>query len=134
MLAGASSVRAHAASSSAGEYDGITINILTRPGPVIAGRLAERGKEFEAATGAKIVVTEVPFAEIFQKVQTDWTTGTNSIDVGVFAAGWGVELDAAGLLADLDPYRRQGHQDRPGRTSRPISANSARRSAARPSC
>ena len=23
---------------------------------------------------------------------------------GVFAAGWGVELDAAGLLEDLDPY------------------------------
>ncbi len=64
-----------AATSNAGEYDGITLNLLTRPGPVIAGRLAERGKEFEAATGAKVVVTEVPVAEIFQKVQTDWTTG-----------------------------------------------------------
>jgi multiple sugar transport system substrate-binding protein len=92
------------AAAFAGEYDGVTINILTRPGPVIAGRLAERGKEFEAATGAKIVVSEVPFAEIFQKIQTDWTTGTNSIDVGVFAAGWGVELAAGGLLEDLDPY------------------------------
>jgi multiple sugar transport system substrate-binding protein len=85
-------------------YDGVTVNILTRPGYVIAGRLAERGKEFEEATGAKIVVTEVPFAEIFPKIQADWSTGTNSIDVGVFAAGWGVELDAAGLLEDLDPY------------------------------
>ncbi len=60
-----------AVSAEAGEYDGVTINILTRPGPVIAGRLAERGKEFEAATGAKVVVSEVPFAEIFQKIQTD---------------------------------------------------------------
>jgi multiple sugar transport system substrate-binding protein len=88
----------------AGEFDGVTVNILTRPGYVIAGRLVERGKEFEAATGGKIVVTEVPFAEIFPKVQNDWSTGTNSIDVAVFAAGWGVELDAAGLLEDLDPY------------------------------
>ena len=31
-----------AATSNAGEYDGITLNLLTRPGPVIAGRLAER--------------------------------------------------------------------------------------------
>ncbi len=93
-----------AATSQAGEFDGVTVNILTRPGYVIAGRLAERGKEFEAATGAKIVVTEVPFAEIFPKIQNDWSTGTNSIDVGVFAAGWGVELDAAGLLEDMDPY------------------------------
>jgi multiple sugar transport system substrate-binding protein len=61
--------------ASAGQYDGITISILTRPGPVIAARLAERGKEFEAATGAKIVVNEVPFAEIFPKLQNDWTTG-----------------------------------------------------------
>ena len=88
----------------AAEFDGVTVNILTRPGYVIAGRLVERGVEFQEATGAKIVVTEVPFAEIFPKIQNDWSTGTNSIDAGVFAAGWGVELDAAGLLEDLDPY------------------------------
>ncbi|WP_235439126.1 ABC transporter substrate-binding protein [Candidatus Rhodobacter oscarellae] len=86
------------------QHEGVTVNILTRPGYVIAGPLVERGKDFEALTGAKIVVTEVPFAEIFPKIQNDWATGTNSIDVGVFAAGWGVELDAAGLLEDLDPY------------------------------
>ena len=63
---------------------------------MIAGRLAERGKEFEAATGGKIVVTEVPFAEIFPKTQADWSTGTNSIDVGVFAAGWGGNLSRPG--------------------------------------
>ena len=90
--------------STAGEFDGVTVNILTRPGPVIAGPLKERGVDFEKMTGAKIVVNEVPFAEIFPKIQNDWTTGTNSIDVAVFAAGWGVELDAAGLLEDLDPY------------------------------
>ena len=103
LLAGAA-LSGLASTSSAGEFDGVTVNILTRPGPVIAGRLAERGKEFEAATGGKIVVTEVPFAEIFPKIQADWSTGTNSIDVGVFAAGWAVELDAAGLLEDMDPY------------------------------
>ncbi|MBM3637261.1 MAG: extracellular solute-binding protein [Alphaproteobacteria bacterium] len=90
--------------ASAGEFDGVTVNILTRPGYVIAGPLKERGQVFEKETGAKIVVSEVPYAEIFPKILNDWTTKTNSIDVGVFAAGWGVELDAAGLLEDLDPY------------------------------
>ncbi|MEI7601247.1 MAG: extracellular solute-binding protein [Aestuariivirga sp.] len=93
-----------AAAASAGEFDGVTVNILTRPGPVIAKPLKDRGLDFEKMTGAKIVVTEVPFAEIFPKVQNDWSTGTNSIDAAVFAAGWGVELDGAGLLEDLDPY------------------------------
>ena len=104
VFAGATALCALSAVSIAGEFDGVTINILTRPGPVIAGPLKERGLDFEKMTGAKIVVNEVPFAEIFPKIQNDWTTGTNSIDVGVFAAGWGVELDAAGLLEDLSPY------------------------------
>ena len=82
-----------AAAASAGEFDGVTVNILTRPGPVIAKPLKDRGLDFEKMTGAKIVVTEVPYAEIFPKVQNDWSTGTNSIDAAVFAAGWGVELD-----------------------------------------
>ena len=85
-------------------YDGVTVNILTRPGPVIAGRIVERGAEFTEMTGATISVDEVPFAELFQKVLTDWATGTNSIDVAVFATGWAVELADADLLEDLTPY------------------------------
>ena len=90
--------------SAEGEYDGVVINILTRPGPVIAGRMVERGEEFKAMTGAEVRVAEVPFAEIFQKLLTDWATGTNSIDIGVFASGWGVELVSGGLVANLDPF------------------------------
>jgi multiple sugar transport system substrate-binding protein len=85
-------------------YEGVTVKIMTRPGKVIAQRLIDRGVEFTAATGAKVEVAEVPFAELFQKIQTDWSTGTNSVDLGVFAAGWGVELAAGGLIEDLTPY------------------------------
>ncbi len=85
-------------------YEGVEINLLTRPGPVIAGRLEERGKEYEEMTGAKVNVSSVPFADLFQKLLTDWATGTNSIDVGVFASGWAVELVDAGLLADLSDF------------------------------
>jgi multiple sugar transport system substrate-binding protein len=86
------------------QHEGVEVNLLTRPGPVIAGRLEERGKEFEAMTGARINVSSVPFADLFQKLLTDWATGTNSIDVGVFASGWAVELVDAGLLADLSDF------------------------------
>ena len=85
-------------------YDGVEINLLTRPGPVIAGRLEERGKEYTEMTGAEVNVAEVPFADLFQKLLTDWATGTNSIDVGVFASGWAVELVDGGLLADLSDF------------------------------
>ncbi|MEH6728494.1 MAG: extracellular solute-binding protein, partial [Hyphomicrobiales bacterium] len=106
LLAGvaAAAVLGTATPTFAAEFDGVTINILTRPGPVIAGRLVDRGKEFTEMTGAEIRVNEVPFAEIFQKLLTDWATGTNSIDVGVFASGWAVELVDGGLVENLDPY------------------------------
>lgn len=87
-----------------GQYDGVVVNILTRPGPVIAGRMVDRAVEFKEMTGAEIRVAEAPFAELFQKILTDWATGTNSIDVGVFASGWGVELVSGGLVENLDSY------------------------------
>ena len=90
--------------AAAGEYDGVVVNILTRPGPVIAGRIVERAEEFKEMTGAEIRVAEVPFAELFQKILTDWATGTKSIDVGVFASGWGVELVNGELVENLDAY------------------------------
>ena len=90
--------------ATAQDYSGITINVLTRPGPVIAQRIVERGEEFSAATGAEIKVNEIPFAELFPKTLTDWATGTNSIDVAVIASGWAVELADGGLLENLDSY------------------------------
>ena len=99
-----STVLASTAASAQGEHDGVVVNILTRPGPVIAQRMVERGEEFTKLTGAEIRVAEVPFAELFQKILTDWATGTKSIDVGVFASGWGVELVSGGLVENLDPY------------------------------
>jgi len=85
-------------------YEGVEITLLTRPGPVIAGRLEERGLEYQEMTGAKVTVATVPFADLFQKLLTDWATGTNSIDVGVFASGWAVELVDGGLVADLSDF------------------------------
>ena len=99
-----SAALASTTASAEGDYDGVVVNILTRPGPVIAQRIVERGEEFKEMTGAEIRVAEVPFAELFQKILTDWATGTKSIDVGVFASGWGVELVSGGLVENLDPY------------------------------
>ena len=133
LSAAVASTLALAGSVAAQDFSGVTVNVLTRPGYVIAGPLIDRGKDFEEMTGAKIVVTEVPFAEIFPKIQNDWATGTNSIDVGVFAAGWGVELDAAvcwKISTRTSPKMTKSNST----ISHHIFANSARRSVARPSC
>lgn len=94
-------VAAAALPAFAAEFDGVTVNILTQTGPAISGPMQARAPEFEKMTGAKINVITVPFSDIYQKLLTDWTTQTNSIDAAVFAPQWMVDYAAAGFLEDL---------------------------------
>ncbi len=85
----------------AAEFDGVTVNVMTFTGPQIAEPLQRRGAEFSEATGATINVITVPFSDLYQKLLTDWVSGTNSIDAGVFAPQWMVDYVTPGLLEDL---------------------------------
>ena len=96
ILAGAGAARA------AGEFDGVTINVMTQTG-AIQEPLQRRAPEFEALTGAKVNVIAVPFVDLYQKVLTDWASGTNSVDAAVFAPQWMVDYIAGGYLEDLTP-------------------------------
>ena len=91
-------------------YDGVTVNIMTFTGPQIAEPLQRHAPEFEKLTGAHINVVTVPFSELYQKVLTDWTTGTNSIDGAVFAPQWMVDYVTPGLMEDITP-RIAGDKD-----------------------
>jgi multiple sugar transport system substrate-binding protein len=96
ILAGAGTARA------AGEFEGVTINVMTQTG-AIQEPLQRRAPEFEKLTGAKVNVIAVPFSDLYQKVLTDWASGTNSVDAAVFAPQWMVDYIAGGYLDDLTP-------------------------------
>jgi multiple sugar transport system substrate-binding protein len=96
LTAGAAGSYAQAA----GEFDGVTVNILTQTG-AIQEPLQRRAPDFEKATGAKINIIAVPFSDLYQKVLTDWASGTNSVDAAVFAPQWMVDYIAGGFLEDL---------------------------------
>lgn len=85
----------------AGEFDGVTINIMTFTGPQIAEPMQRRAPDFEKLTGAKVNIITVPFSDLYQKLLTDWAGGTNSIDAGVFAPQWMVDYVTPGLLEDI---------------------------------
>src|ERR1700752_510333 len=82
-------------------FAGVTVNVMTFTGPQITEPLQRRGKEFEAATGAKVNVITVPFSDLYQKLLTDWASGTNSIDAALFAPQWMSDYAAAGYLEDI---------------------------------
>ena len=101
MLAGA--VIAGATSqASAGQFDGVTVNVMTQTG-AIQEPLQRRAPDFEKATGAKIHIIAVPFSDLYQKVLTDWASGTNSVDAAVFAPQWMVDYVSGGYLEELGP-------------------------------
>ena len=82
-------------------FAGVTVNVMTFTGPQIAEPLQRRAPDFEKLTGAKINVITVPFSDLYQKLLTDWVTGTNSIDAAVFAPQWMVDFVGPGYLEDL---------------------------------
>ena len=105
MLAGASALcllGSMGVAQAAGEFDGVTVNVITQTG-AIQEPLQRRAPEFEKLTGAKINVIAVPFSDLYQKVLTDWASGTNSVDVAVFAPQWMVDYIGGGYLEDLTP-------------------------------
>ena len=108
MPAGAAAIAALALalppSASAGEFDGVSVNILTITGPTISGPMQRRAPEFKELTGADINVITVPFADIYPKLTADWATGTHSIDAAVFAPQWAVDFITPGFLLDLTDW------------------------------
>ena len=107
----------------AGEFDGVTVNVMTQTG-AIQEPLQRRAPDFEKLTGAKINVIAVPFSDLYQKLLTDWASGTNSVDAAVFAPQWMVDYIAGGFLEDLSDRvaKDTGHQA--GRRRRRSSATS----------
>ncbi len=84
-----------------GNYSGVTVNIVTFTGPQIAEPLQRRAPDFAALTGAKINVITVPFSDLYNKILTDFSTGTNSYDAIVYDPQWMGDFVTAGYLLDL---------------------------------
>jgi multiple sugar transport system substrate-binding protein len=82
-------------------FEGVALNVLTFTGPQIAEPMQRRGPDFEALTGAKVQVITVPFSDLYNKLLTDFATGTNSYDAAVFAPQWMGDFIESGYLEPL---------------------------------
>jgi multiple sugar transport system substrate-binding protein len=95
------SAPATSASAAAQDFTGVEVNVLTFTGPQIAEPLQRHAPEFASKTGAKINVVTVPFSDLYQKILTDISTGTNSYQAFVFDPQWMGDFVTPGYLADL---------------------------------
>ncbi len=71
-------------------YEGIEINIAAfagGPNGVISGVLYQHRDEWEDLTGAKLIISEVPYSAMYEKILTDLYTGAGRYD-GFIAQAW----------------------------------------------
>src|SRR5919197_1432290 len=82
-------------------HQGVSVPVLTFPGPQIAEPLQRRAPAFGRLTGANIKVVTVPFSDLYDKILTDMATNTNSYDAFVFDPQWMGDFVPPGYLEDL---------------------------------
>lgn len=85
-------------------FAGMEVNILTIAGDQISGPLRKHAPEFEALTGAKVNISDAPFADLYNKILIDAADANGEFDGYVFAVTWTPDFAAPGYLEDLGPY------------------------------
>jgi multiple sugar transport system substrate-binding protein len=83
----------------------VTVNTAGREGP-ISGPLYLFGELWEQQTGGKVEVIEIPYAEHFEKVWIDLSTGAGKYDSAMTGAFWLGDLIAYDYIEPLDKYMK----------------------------
>ncbi|MDI3531601.1 MAG: multiple sugar transport system substrate-binding protein [Candidatus Atribacteria bacterium] len=91
--------------SQEGEFKGKTITVLiTDPHTAVV----EAWKpEWEALTGAKVEIIVVPYASLFDKMMTDFITGTGAYDLICWPSTWAGDVMGGGWVIPLDDYMKE---------------------------
>ena len=95
---------AQAAVEAAKKYSGTEISIVWEAGLQSLDPLNFSGPKWEAETGIKVKVIEVPVAEMFTKILQEHRAGTGAYDALNVIPAWMPDLVRAGALEGLDPY------------------------------
>ncbi len=83
---------------------GKTITIVWEAGLQSLDPLNYSGPKWEALTGCKIKVIEVPTAEMFTKIMQEYRAGTGAYDALNVIPAWMPDLVQAGALEQLDSF------------------------------
>lgn len=93
------------ASSTTQRFDGVTINIITHDGAqkTAAGRHIAG---FEALTGAKVNQTAVPFKDLYETLQKNWSGTASKYDLAIVLPQWLIDFINGGYLEDLSDRQK----------------------------
>ncbi len=85
-------------------FAGQSVTVMTTEGIAIAGPVYELKQEFEAATGAKLNLVQLPPAERFANLISDVINRTGKYDAAIAGAWWLGELVAGDYIISYDKF------------------------------
>ncbi len=85
-------------------FVGQTVTVAVTGGKPIAGPIHELQDEFQAATGAKLVIVEKTIDELYTSFISDASTRSGKYDVAMAGAWWLGELVESGYIRSYDKY------------------------------
>ncbi len=86
--------------SPAQRFDGVTINVITHDEAIHTG-IDRNIAGFEALTGAKVNLTGIPFKNLYDILQKNWSSNNSKYDLAVILPQWLIDFTNAGYLEDL---------------------------------
>ncbi|NJN81071.1 MAG: extracellular solute-binding protein [Caldilineaceae bacterium] len=92
-----------AAIEAAKAFAGSTVNVVWEAG-LQPEDPKKFGPEFEALTGVKVDVIEIPYVDLYTKQLQDHLTGGGAYDVITLAPSWLIDFVSAGVIEPLNPY------------------------------
>ncbi|MEH2072811.1 MAG: extracellular solute-binding protein [Nostoc sp.] len=91
--------------SPAQRFDGVKINVVTNPGGLHL-KAGTHIAEFEALTGAKIKLKEVPFINFRKLLEKNWSGNASEYDIAIILPQWQIDFADAGYIEDLTDRRK----------------------------
>jgi multiple sugar transport system substrate-binding protein len=85
-------------------FAGQTVTVLASGGKTIAGPIRELREEFEAATGARLVILEKTIDVHYASFISDASTRSGKYDISMAGAWWLGELVESGFILSYDSY------------------------------
>ncbi len=70
------------------DYSGRTLEVITHAVPVIGEPTILHARQFEDLTGATVNIVNVPFGDLFQRIQIPFQSGQAAYDVLFYASLW----------------------------------------------
>jgi multiple sugar transport system substrate-binding protein len=85
-------------------FTGVSLRLVIDQLPWVAQGLKLHVKEFEKLTGAKVIVLDIPYHDLHEKIMVDLVTQTGTYNIVLPDGAWAAEVIESGQVMNIDEF------------------------------